>query len=86
MKSSRRHQLHLWISEADYMFLVSLAERRELPISAIVRRVLGRLRESQDVQPANREGATRPATGEATIQAQGETRPLKQAGLKIART
>jgi hypothetical protein len=40
----RRRQLHVWLSDADYEFITTMARRREETIAAVVRRIICRLR------------------------------------------
>jgi hypothetical protein len=41
-KPVRRYQLHLWISEKEYMFLRALAEQEDEPMAMTVRRMIRR--------------------------------------------
>jgi hypothetical protein len=45
MKStSRRRQVHIWLSEEDYQYLRSLAKERDQTLSALMRQVVHQLR------------------------------------------
>lgn len=41
---SGRHQLHLWISDAEYTFLRKLARTEDEPIARLVRRLIRQMR------------------------------------------
>jgi hypothetical protein len=41
----RRYQLHLWINEREYTLLKNLAESQDEPMSRIVRRMFGQLKQ-----------------------------------------
>jgi hypothetical protein len=41
----RSRQLHVWVTEEEYLFLVQFAEARDEAVGQIVRRLVRRLRE-----------------------------------------
>ena len=47
-RNHRRYQLHLWISEREYMMLKELAELHDEPMSRIVRRLFSQLKRVDD--------------------------------------
>ena len=49
---ARRYQLHLWINEREYKLLKHLAEAQEEPMSRIVRRSFGYLKQLVERQVA----------------------------------
>jgi hypothetical protein len=49
---ARRYQLHLWINEREYKLLKHLAEAQEEPMSRIVRRAFGYLKQLVERQAA----------------------------------
>lgn len=43
IKSHRRYQLHLWISQKEYSILKALSQEEDEPMTRIVRRLIRRL-------------------------------------------
>jgi hypothetical protein len=46
MQHKHRRQLHVWLTEEEYLFLLRFAERRREPVGVVVRRIVNRLREN----------------------------------------
>ena len=47
MANARWIQCHFWLSKEDYTFLRLLAQERDEPISALLRRVIRRMRQAE---------------------------------------
>jgi hypothetical protein len=52
-----RRQLHVWLDEEDYMFILNLASQRRDTVSGLMRRVIRHWRHPDKLDPDRRSGA-----------------------------
>lgn len=46
-----RKQIHVWVTEADYEYLIGLARRDDRSVSDLLRRVIRQLRVNRQSEP-----------------------------------